>query len=114
MPRLFYNRTVLDEDGQVAADVNPLVLQRYLGETILVIAVNNDQLRRLCAVEKEQEFLLCCGWWNLQDLGLVEEDGSLVEHMFDGVEVVIVLNKEEVDPRYHIVAEKLATFCCTE
>lgn len=96
MTRLFYCHTHYDLKPPV--DINPLILQRYPTETILVLCAREGMVKRIDKMKAAPDYpypkqtILALGWWDLK--------GEISATLVLECDVVVVVGKDRIDKKF--------------
>lgn len=85
--------------------VNPLILQRFSGQRILVVCAREKQLKELRKKFTAEAHVFVCGWWP-DDIGLTLSDSDIQE-----MDVVVILDRDRIDIRYLVKLVALEQQC---
>ena len=94
--KLYYCNTVYS--CKPPSDINPLILQKYKGKSILVLCCRDGQMTRIDKLALNNVYHY--GWWKLKDIGFVDEDGYIDYEELDQWDLVVILDKKRIQEIY--------------
>lgn len=121
MAKLYFNRTLLTEDG-LQSHINPLLLSRYKVEELIIFIAREPQRKRLEKIDINQ---LILGWWEIEDwitkdsLAAPEDAGSFtadkwkesLETIIKSYQAVVIIDEDRIHKKYHYLLDVVKSSC---
>ena len=111
MPKLYYCNTIYNANP--ISDVNPLILQRYQREKILIFCAREQQVQRIknnTSAEDENRILVL-GWWEMKDMGFITETYGLNFKEIDKWDIIVIVSKARIDPLFSSLLRVVEGYC---
>ena len=111
-PKVYYCNTIYCKP---ISDINPLILQKHKRDRILVLCAREGQVKRITTMLCNPEFahldILHYGWWDADNMGLLDEDGSINYQDLCIHDLLIILDRRRIDALFHSLLVAVETFC---